>query len=330
MIHSNTSRVTCDCERLSLAAHECITRWPMRSPTKALVLTTAALAFASCAPVRHAPTSAHVDSGDVFRFKIGALDAIALKDGDIHVPNDGKTVGVGQPASAVSELVAAAGLRTDTIDFSIQPLLVRDGERTLLFDTGAADASFARAGRLPASLRTAGFAPSEITDIFISHGHPDHVGGLVTPSRTLAFPKASIHVSIPEWESMQKSAEVKVLSSVIAPNVVGFAPDAAILPSVAAVAVRGHTPGHTAYRITSGNEHLLFIGDSAHHSVVSVERPDWDIDFDVDAATARASRTALLQKAADERLRLYAGHFPFPGVGYVQRRGDGLVWAPER
>jgi glyoxylase-like metal-dependent hydrolase (beta-lactamase superfamily II) len=308
-------------------------------PMKALVLLTAALAVSSCSRSHgkaleqaNAPTSARVDSPDVFRFKVGALDAIALKDGDIHVPNDGKTVGVGRPSEAVAALLAPAGLSIDTIDFSIQPLLVRDGARTFLFDAGAATAPFARAGRLPESLRAAAIAPSQITDIFISHAHPDHVGGLVTASGTLAFPNARIHISAPEWEAMQANAEQRELVAVIAPRVAAFSPDAAILPNVTAVAIRGHTPGHSAYRITSGREQLLVIGDAAHHSVVSVERPDWVISFDVDggdATTAQVSRRALLQRAADERLRLYAGHFPFPGVGHVRRRGDGFVWAPE-
>ncbi|MDF2696159.1 MAG: hypothetical protein K0S65_4542 [Labilithrix sp.] len=308
-------------------------------PMKALVLLTAALAVSSCSRSHgaaleqaNAPTSAHVDSPDVFRFKVGALDAIALKDGDIHVPNDGKTVGVGQPKEDVAALLAAAGLSTDTIDFSIQPLLIRDEARTLLFDAGAATAPFAQAGRLPESLRAAHVTPSQITDIFVSHGHPDHVGGLVTASGTLAFPNARIHIAAPEWEAMQADAELRELAAVIAPRVTAFAPDAAILPNVTAVAIRGHTPGHSAYRITSGRERLLVIGDAAHHSVVSVERPEWTIAFDVgggNATTAQTSRRALLERAADERVRLYAGHFPFPGLGQVQRRGDGFVWVPE-
>ena len=96
---------------------------------------------------------------DVFRFRIGTLDAAALKDGDIDAANDGKTFGVGQPTDQVAALLAAAKQPTDVLHLSIQPLLVRSGTRILLFDTGAADASFARAGRLPASLRAAGVDP---------------------------------------------------------------------------------------------------------------------------------------------------------------------------
>ncbi|MEZ0472687.1 MBL fold metallo-hydrolase [Luteimonas salinilitoris] len=269
-------------------------------------------------------------SPDIFRFNIGALDAVALKDGDIDADNDGKTFGVGRPTGDVSAVLAAAGQPTDTLHLGIQPLLVRSGSRVLLFDTGAADASFARAGRLPASLRAAGVEPSQVTDIFISHRHPDHVGGLLLPDGALAFPNATIHVSAPEWEALEADGTSASLVSAVAPKVMAFEPGAVILPGlVTAVAVDGHTPGHSAYEIASGDQRLLYIGDSAHHHVISVQRPGWTIAYDEDAPTAQASRRALLQRAADQGLRIYAVHFPFPGLGHVRSEGESFVWVPE-
>lgn len=269
-------------------------------------------------------------SPELFRFKIGALDAVALKDGDIDAANDGKTFGVGQSTDDVSAVLAAAGQPTDTLHLSIQPLLVRSGSQVLLFDTGAADASFARAGRLPASLRAAGIEPSQITDIFISHRHPDHVGGLLLPDGALAFPNAAIHISAPEWEALQADSASAGLVSAITPKVMAFEPGAAVLPDlVTAVAVDGHTPGHSAYEIVSGDQRLLYIGDAAHHHVISVQRPEWTIAYDEDAPTAQAGRRALLQRAADQDLRIYAVHFPFPGLGHVRSEGESFVWVPE-
>lgn len=267
---------------------------------------------------------------DVFRFRIGTLDAVALKDGDIDAPNDGKTFGVGRPTADVSAVLAAAGQPTDALHLSIQPLLVRSGDRILLFDTGAADASFARAGRLPASLRAAGVEPAQVTDIFISHRHADHVGGLLR-SGALAFPNAAIHLSTHEWDAMKADRGAAALVAAIAPKVATFQPGAQILPGlVTAVAVEGHTPGHSAYLIASGDLGLLYIGDAAHHSIVSVQRPDWTIAYDEDAPAAEARRRELLKRAADEDLRVYAVHFPFPGLGRIRAEGEGFVWVPER
>jgi glyoxylase-like metal-dependent hydrolase (beta-lactamase superfamily II) len=268
---------------------------------------------------------------DVFRFRIGTLDAAALKDGDIDAANDGKTFGVGQPPAQVAALLAAAGQPADALHLSIQPLLVREGARVLLFDTGAADASFARAGRLPASLRAAGVEPAQVTDVFLSHRHPDHVGGLLTREGALAFPNATIHLSAPEWEALERDRDAAALSKAIAPKVATFEPGAAILPGVVtAVAVDGHTPGHAAYEIASGDERLLYIGDTAHHFVVSVQRPEWTVQYDENAPLAQTRRRALLQRAADDNLRVYAVHFPFPGLGRIKAENGGFVWMPER
>lgn len=269
-------------------------------------------------------------SPDVFRFKIGALDAAALKDGDIDAVNDGKTFGVGQPTGDVSAVLAAAGQPTDVLHLSIQPLLVQSGARVLLFDAGAADASFARAGRLPASLGAAGVEPSQVTDIFISHRHPDHVGGLLQADGALAFPNAAIHMSAPEWEALKAGGNAANLVSAIAPKLVAFEPGAVILPNlVTAIAVDGHTPGHSAYEIASGDQRLLYIGDSAHHHVISVQRPEWTIDYDEDAPVAQTSRRALLQRAVDQNLRIYSVHFPFPGLGHIRSQDERFVWVPE-
>jgi glyoxylase-like metal-dependent hydrolase (beta-lactamase superfamily II) len=270
-------------------------------------------------------------SPDIFRFKIGALDAVAVKDGDIKAANDGKTFAVGRPPDEVAALLAAAGQPTDTLHLSIQPLLVVSGSQVLLFDTGAADAAFAEAGRLPASLVAAGVEPSQVTDVFITHRHADHAGGLLLADGALAFPNAAIHLSAPEWEALKADRNSAELVSAITPKVATFEPGAAILPGlVTAVAVDGHTPGHSAYEIASGDQRLLYIGDTSHHHVVSVQRPEWTIAYDEDAPTAQASRRALLQRAADQNLRIYSVHFPFPGIGRIRKQGENFVWVPEQ
>lgn len=283
------------------------------------------------APAPATSSAPQPTSPDVLRFRIGTLEAAALKDGDIEAANDGKTFAIGRPADEVNALLTAAGAPTDVLHLSIQPLLVRSGTRTLLFDTGAADAAFARAGRLPASLRAAGVEPSQVTDIFLSHQHQDHVGGLLTREGALAFPNAAIHLSTPEWESLKGDRDAAALVAAITPKVVAFQPGAAIVPGVVtAVAVDGHTPGHSAYEIASGDERLLYLGDTAHHYVISVQRPEWTVQYDMNAPLAQTSRRALLQRAADGKLRVYSVHFPFPGLGHIKAQGDSFVWEPEQ
>jgi len=287
---------------------------------------------AAPAPAASAPTAtpAPAANPDAFRFRIGTLDAVALKDGDIDVANDGKTFAVGQPAADVAALLTAADQPTDVLHLSIQPLLVRSDARILLFDTGAGDVSWARAGRLQASLRGAGVEPAQVTDIFLSHQHQDHTGGLLARDGTLAFPNATIHLSAPEWESLKKDKDAAALVAAMTPKVEAFKPGAVVVPGVVtAVDVAGHTPGHSGYEIQSGSERLLYIGDAAHHHVISVQRPEWTVQYDQDAPAAQASRRALMQRAAAGNLRIYAVHFPFPGLGHFKAQGDSFVWVPE-
>jgi glyoxylase-like metal-dependent hydrolase (beta-lactamase superfamily II) len=263
---------------------------------------------------------------DAYRFRIGGHEAFVLRDGEIRVPNDGSVLAQGVPKAEVDALLQAAGLATEPLLLNVQALLVRIGERVVLFDTGAGDAAFADAGRLPQSLDAAGVAPADVTDIFISHSHGDHVGGLLDGDGRPAFANATVRMSAPEWQALQADAGQSTLATAVASQVEAFEPGTEVLPGVTSVPVAGHTPGHSAYLISVGGERLLYIGDTAHHHVISVQRPRWTIQFDGDAPTAEDSREALLARIADENLLVSSPHFPYPGLGRIERREGGFVW----
>lgn len=277
-----------------------------------------------------APAAKPAAERNVFEFTIGALPAFALRDGGLTVPNDGKTFAIGQPTESVAKLLGESGLPTTELSLSVQPLLVRAGERVLLFDTGAGTNMGPGAGKLGAALQEAGVAPASVTDIFISHAHGDHIGGLVSAG-ALAFPNAKIHLNAAEWTYLRGMKEQATLVTAITPKVEAFKPGSELVPGVVkAVEIKGHTPGHSGYLIGSGTDTLLYVGDAVHHSIISVQEPDWTIAFDGDAPVAQKSRKDLLAKNAAAGQRVYAVHFPFPGLGKFERQGERVVWVPER
>lgn len=304
----------------------------------------AAIALAACSVRPSAPPEpegAPIDpaaaAATVRNFTLGEFSALSLLDGTLSLPNDNQVFGVGRTPAEVAAVLAEARLPTDRLELSLQPLLVQTPDRVLLFDAGAGANMGPSAGKLPASMATAGVAPATITDIFISHSHGDHIGGLVDTAGALAYPNATIHLSAAEWGFLkgmtaEKAAAAGIgqhaaLIAAIAPKVATFAPDAEIVPgAVKAVDIKGHTPGHSGYLISSGKTSLLYLGDTAHHFVVSVRRPDWTIAFDADPATAQASRKALLARSAASGQLIYAFHFPFPGVGKVTGSERAYSW----
>jgi glyoxylase-like metal-dependent hydrolase (beta-lactamase superfamily II) len=273
-------------------------------------------------------------------FKIGSYSAVALKDGGIVAPVDGKSFIVGQPNEAVSAVLKAGGAPADHFEFSIQPLLVHAGTHVLLFDTGAGKWFGDIAGELPESMTAAGEKPASVTDIFISHAHGDHIGGLLSSTGALAFPNATIHISAPEWKWLSSLSDdqaknsgiqqVSALVSAIKPKVVPFEPGADLLPGIVkAVELKGHTAGHSGYLIGSGPDSVLVFGDAMHSFVVSVRKPSWQVAFDSDKQLAATTRVTLVSSSAATGQRLYSEHFPFPGIGKIVKGKSGASWQPE-
>jgi glyoxylase-like metal-dependent hydrolase (beta-lactamase superfamily II) len=317
----------------------------LRSTTRALsLIAVAALALTACSkttptsgqPPEVPPEAPAVASPagavqlQVAPLKIGEFSAMAVRDGALELPNDNQVFGVGRTPEEVAAVLGANGLPTDKLHLSIQPLLVKAGGRVLLFDTGAGGNFGPGAGSLMSSLAAAGVEAPDVTDIFISHAHGDHVGGLVNAQGALNFPNATIHLSNDEWQSLVANEKLAALTAAIKAKVAGFAAGAEIIAGIVkAVDIKGHTPGHSGYLIGSGAESLLYVGDSMHHYVVSVQKPEWTISFDGDSAVASKSRAELIARSAASAQRIYAVHFPFPGVGRFEQRGAGFAWLAE-
>ncbi|MBY2919721.1 MBL fold metallo-hydrolase [Rhizobium leguminosarum] len=255
---------------------------------------------------------------DTKAFKIGSLDVVALHDAQFVLPNDIKIFGIGHTPEEVGEILKAAGAPTDTVTLSVDALLVREPKRVVLIDTGVG-------GALQQSLDQAGTKPEEITDVLITHSHPDHMGGLVKDGK-LAFPEATIRMSAAEWAFAKKNTQLAEIVKVINSHVKTFKPGAKIGPNITSVGLKGHTPGHVGYQIASGKAMLFDIGDTVHSSIISLVKPEWAVGFDNDEKGGEKNRIDTLKKLAKSNELVFTPHFPFPGVGHIQADGDHFKW----
>jgi glyoxylase-like metal-dependent hydrolase (beta-lactamase superfamily II) len=101
-----------------------------------------------------------------------------------------------------------------------------------------------------------------------------------------------------------------------------------ILPGITAIAAHGHSVGHSVLMISSGDESILYAADIAHHLVL-LYNPAMTFAHDTDQQQAARSRAKILDMVATDRIRTMSYHFPFPGIGFVSRRGDGFMYHPE-
>ncbi|MDI7775097.1 MBL fold metallo-hydrolase [Asticcacaulis sp. EMRT-3] len=286
-----------------------------------LVLFAAAACQAQNAPGKMVPAA------EAHSFQIGTLRLTALHDADFNPPNDGKVFGVDQGAAAVADVLQAHGAPKSPIHLSVDALLVQDGAHLVLIDTGLGPKAN---GALMGSLARAGVRPAAITDVLITHAHPDHIGGLTTADGKPAFPNATVRMSATEWAWVKSNPGMAAFVATIGPQVKPFTPGDIVAPGITAIALPGHTPGHCGYEIVSGKDRLIDIGDTAHSSIISLAEPDWNIAFDSDKAEGRATRRAELTKLAASHEEVFAPHFPFPGIGTISASGDGFVWNPAK
>jgi glyoxylase-like metal-dependent hydrolase (beta-lactamase superfamily II) len=286
-----------------------------------------------------------MDAGH-FRFSIGALDCIAVSDGALvwGPPDDPPPATVLFANAPQAEADAAAEEAGETLPWThwteyCTCLVIDTGPQRILVDAGAGELD-PGTGRLIANLAGADVAPSDIDTVILSHGHPDHIGGLVDRDGSPIFPAARVLVSRKEWRFWMEGEAERVLSDESAAFLVGFArqtfpalqhclelvdEEVELSSGVRCLPAPGHTPGHLAVELSSRTRRLLIVGDLVLHPL-HVEHPEWYSVVDADAVRLEQTRRALFAKAADEACLVHAFHFPFPGLGRLSTRDTGWRW----
>ena len=276
----------------------------------------------------------------VYHRRIGDIVVTALSDGYL----DG-TVEVMQnitPAEATRMLTEQfrPGRRT-----SVNCYLVYSAGRLALIETGSGNYLQPTAGRLQHNLKAAGVNPADIEAVILTHMHPDHSAGLTDPSSgKKLFPNAEliVHENEPRhWQddaAMNRADErartlyFQCAREQIAPyhnRTRTFSGAVEVFPGVTSLPLHGHTPGHSGYRIASGDKSLLIWGDIIHVPEVQVPRPEVTMAFDTDPQVAAATRRQVFDMVATNQQLIAGMHVHFPGFAYLVKQGDGYLMLPE-
>jgi len=303
---------------------------------KHLVLAAAVLA---AAPAFAAAPMAKTPAPGYSRMMLGDFEVTPLSDGTVDLPVDKL---LQQKAEKTTATLARAHLKAP-LETSDNAYLVNTGSKLILIDTGAGVFFGPTLGKIQANLKAAGYTPEQVDEIYLTHMHSDHVGGLVAQSKP-AFPNAVVRASKTEadhWLSQEKMEKApadgkdtfKNAQAALAPYVKAgkfktFEGDAALSPGFRAQSGHGHTPGHTTYVIESGGHKMVAIGDLIHVAAVQFEDPAVTVGFDGDQKAAAAARKKLFDAAAKDGALIGGAHLPFPGLGYLRTEGKGYRFIP--
>lgn len=277
-----------------------------------------------------------------YRFKLGNFEITTIYDGALAIPKVHPIFGKNQKIEDVQAYLVENRLPTDKMSISFTPVIVNTGKEVVMFDAGYGEERRAKgAGRVAATLATAGFSPDQIDVVVITHCHPDHVSGLMEDGKAV-FPNARYVTGDIEYnfwsnkDLLNSSNKAMVgRAKIVQSNVVPLAdkmtfikPGADVVAGITSVEAFGHTPGHMCYHIESDGKRFLIFADTTNHYVVSLAKPDWHCVFDIDAEAAVVTRKKILDMVAADKIPATGYHMPFPAVGYVDKKGTGYQWVP--
>jgi len=306
----------------------------------------AAAAFGLDKPLEFSP-AAHAVAGAgaaaFKKFKVGNIEVTQLNDGIWERPHDVNFI-KGVSVEETKAALRAAGLTDAHVPIPFTVTVLKINGNYVMIDSGTGAQLAPTAGLISKNdlLRAAGIDPSQIKIIAITHFHPDHIFGLITKdTNAQVFPQAEILVPAAEYKFWTDPA---IIDKLPAPrqglakrvqatfptwnNIKQFEGNREIAPGVRPVVSYGHTPGHTSFHVSSGNDQLMVLGDVANIPALFVKNPGWQAVFDQDPLMAETTRHKIFDRVVAEKLTVAGYHFGMPGAGTIAKDGSGYVFKP--
>jgi glyoxylase-like metal-dependent hydrolase (beta-lactamase superfamily II) len=328
-----------------------------RMPRRRSSILHAVLVVAMLAPIP-LPSSARAEAPQVgvqapgfYRMRLGAFEVTALSDGTHTFPIPAVMVGTradGTPDLLVQARPGEAEARLAEqhlslpYEGSINAFLINTGSRLVLIDTGAGALYGPCCGRLVANMRASGYRPEQVDEVLLTHLHADHVGG-ISVAGEMTFRNATIRMNRKDHDYWLNPANEAAAAAFLRPMFEGARSvlqpyadagrvrpfdEGEVLPGFTAFATPGHTPGHSSFRVVSGDETLLAWGDIVHVSPLQFPDPHVTVTYDSDRVGAMAQRDTVFAEAARRGYWIAAAHIAFPGLGHVAARDGRFSWIP--
>jgi glyoxylase-like metal-dependent hydrolase (beta-lactamase superfamily II) len=275
----------------------------------------------------------------IFDAKLGRYTITAIFDGLIPLQ---KGFFSGDQAE-IDRVLSGSGLQGDVLPTPVNTFLLRSDDQTILIDAGmgSLDLLGPGLGRLTPGLAAVNVSPADIDMVILTHGHLDHLGGLVEGADAM-FPNAELVVQAAEFAFWTDEAITAQASDdnrgffLLAQRVFAaygdrtrqVEPGAEVAPGITMDLSAGHTPGHAVLEIDGGDRSLLMIADTLHSAEVHTALVDTGFGFDVDPAAAAASRRRIFDRAASDNSLIAGSHIHFPGFGRILRDGAAYRYLP--
>lgn len=203
------------------------------------------------------------------------------------------------------------------LKISLNPFLIEGDERNYLFDVGIGDfGEDTSTETIKNNLGKYNLTEYDITDIFASHLHYDHIGGLAGQASghwELTFPDARIWVSKRGWEKAVAQDEyydeekTEFLHFIAAKADLHFlGEDVQPYPEISVKKIGGHTEFSQVLLFDDGSRKYMMAGDVlATRGEVNRK---FAAKYDFDAKTSMKVRKELIRKAYEKEYTIMGYH----------------------
>jgi glyoxylase-like metal-dependent hydrolase (beta-lactamase superfamily II) len=276
-----------------------------------------------------------------YRFNVGAAEVTVVSDGPLGL-GDPKGTFTGVPDDDMRKMLTDNFLPANNVVLEQNSPIVNFGDKLVLFDTGLGTAKGfgPNTGRQQKSMKEAGIKPEDVDAIVFSHGHIDHIGGVVDENNKVLFPNAQYYIAqsdLEYWTDYDKAGpqlkafvdHAKKNLTPVRDRIIFYKDGQEFLPGIQALAAPGHTVGHTIFMISSEGKQFAYLADLTHHPILLLEKPRMQFSYDTDPKQAAESRVKMLEMLAANKVPVLAYHYPWPGIGHVAKTGEGFHYVPE-